>query len=60
MMKAAMTIDEFCSDYSIPRRTLYHLWSKGDGPPRCQLSERRILIRREAAEKWLREREAAT
>lgn len=51
--KAALSITSFCAEYDVPRRSLYRLWELGDGPARCRVSERCVLIRREDAESWL-------
>ena len=50
---AAYTVADFCAAYSISRPFLYRLWSEGRGPRSVKLG-RRVLIRAEDAENWLR------
>jgi hypothetical protein len=57
--RAAYTIPEFCSLHGFARRTYYKLKMAGLGPIETRLGKR-VLISREAAAKWLREREAAS
>ena len=54
----AFTINQFCEAVGISRRTLYTLWERNQGPPRVAVGKR-VLIPREGAEIWLRERPAA-
>lgn len=56
---AAISITEFCRLIGLSRRTLYSLLDRGEGPPTCRIGRRRV-IRREAADAWLRSREATT
>jgi excisionase family DNA binding protein len=52
----ALSITDFCDLIGISRRTFYHLADRDEAPPTIQIGRRR-LIRREAAETWLLERE---
>ena len=54
----AFSIPEFCKGIGISVRTFYNLDDRGEAPPTCRIGARR-LIRREAAEAWLQEREQA-
>lgn len=54
---AAISITEFCRSIGISRRSLYTLLDRGEGPPTIRIGRRRV-IRREAADAWLRSREA--
>ena len=51
--RQAYTIREFAAAYSVPVRTLYRLWSRGDGPERTRIGERKVLITRAAGDRWL-------
>jgi excisionase family DNA binding protein len=51
------SIAEFCRSIGISRRSLYGLLDRGEGPPTIRIGRRRV-IRREAADAWLRSREA--
>ena len=53
----AISITEFCRLIGLSRRSLYGLLDRGEGPPTIRIGRRR-LIRREAADAWLRSREA--
>ena len=55
-MKLAYSVKEFCSSVGISERTFYTLQTDGKGVPVTRIG-RRVLIRAEAAEKWLREHE---
>jgi len=55
-MKFAYSVKEFCSSVGISPRTFYTLQENGNGVPVTRIG-RRVLIRHEAAEKWLREHE---
>lgn len=57
--RLADTVDQFCSRIGISRRHFYELLHRGEGPATVTLGRRR-LIRREAGETWLRERESET
>ena len=54
----ATSIAYFARSIGISRRSVYTLLDRGEGPPTIRIGRRR-LIRREAADAWLREREAA-
>ena len=54
----AFTINQFCAAVGISRRTLYTLWEHNQGPPRVAVGKR-VLIPRQGAEAWLRDRTAA-
>jgi len=54
----AMTIETFCARHQISRTTLYEMFDSGDGPDTMAVRGR-VMISREAAEKWRRAREAA-
>ena len=54
----AYTINQFCAAVGISRRTLYTLWEHNQGPPRVAVGKR-VLIPRQGAEAWLRDRPAA-
>lgn len=53
------TVSEFCSTHRLSRAKLYQLWDAGQGPQRMQIGTK-VLISIEAAEKWRRQREAAS
>ena len=53
----AISIADFCRSISISRRSFYNLVQRGEAPPTIRIGRRR-LIRREAADAWLRSREA--
>ncbi len=55
----ALTISEAADAIRVSRRHLQNLCQKGEGPPVIHLGRRRI-IRREALDQWLIEREAAS
>jgi len=54
----AYTITDFCRAHSISRSFFFKLQSNGEAP-RVMRAGRRIMISREAAAEWRREREAA-
>lgn len=49
-------VADFCRSVGICKRTYYTLKSRGEGPPEVRIG-RRVVIRREAVDTWLRERE---
>jgi excisionase family DNA binding protein len=55
----ALTISEAADAIRVSRRHLQNLCQKGEGPPIIHLGRRRI-IRREALNQWLAEREVAS
>jgi predicted DNA-binding transcriptional regulator AlpA len=59
MEKDAYDIIEFCDRHGISRSAFYNSLKNGTGPRLMRLGTR-ILISREAAEAWRREREQAS
>jgi hypothetical protein len=55
----AYTIDEFCRRHMISRPTYNRLRASGRGPREIKLDQK-VLITKEAAADWRREREAAS
>ena len=55
-MQLAYSVKEFCNLIGISPRTFYTLQENGEGVPVTRIG-RRVLIRHEAAEKWLSEHE---
>jgi excisionase family DNA binding protein len=53
----ATSIADFARSIGISRRSVYSLLDRGEGPPTIRIGRRRV-IRREAADAWLRSREA--
>jgi excisionase family DNA binding protein len=53
------TMDEFCARVRISCRTFYALLERDEAPPVVRIG-RRVLIRREAGEAWLKARETVT
>jgi excisionase family DNA binding protein len=53
---AAFTIAEFCEAHRISRSKLYQLFKNGTGPAVIRIGTK-VLISREAAASWRRERE---
>jgi hypothetical protein len=58
-MTEASSVDAFCRSHGISRRMYYILKNAGTGPREMQVG-RRVLISREAAEQWRREREVTS
>src|SRR5579859_8159688 len=54
----ALSIDQFCKRHGFKRATYYNLIKRGEAPRFFTIGSRRF-ISKEAAEEWLREREAA-
>jgi len=54
----AYPVPAFCKAVGISVRTFYALVGRGEGPPIIKIG-RRTVIRREAADQWLKDREAA-
>jgi hypothetical protein len=59
MDKDADDIPTFCHRHDLSRSALYNAWKAGRGP-RIMRIGRKVLITREAAEAWRRERECAS
>ncbi len=59
MSCATLSLSEFAQMVGVSKRLIYKLVEQGDAPPLIRIG-RRVLIRREAAERWLAEREAQT
>ena len=55
-MRTAISLSEFADMLGVSKRLIYKLIERDDAPPLIRVG-RRVLIRREAAEKWLAERE---
>lgn len=55
----AYAVPAFCKAVGISVRTFWNLQQSGDGPPVTRIG-RRVLIRRQAAESWLADREKRT
>jgi hypothetical protein len=53
----AYSVNEFANAFRVSRATLYNLWRAGGGPLRMRVRGR-VLISREAAERWRAEMEA--
>lgn len=54
----AMNVPEFCNAVGISKRTFWNLNKAGTGPAVCRIG-RRVVIRLEAADEWLKGIEAA-
>ena len=57
LAREAFSIDELAKAYRLSRATLYNLWKDGEGPQRMRVRGR-VLISRDAAEKWRQHVEA--
>jgi hypothetical protein len=57
MEPEAYTIEEFCKAHRFSRASYFNLKSKGEGPREMRVGNR-VIISREAALDWRREREA--
>jgi hypothetical protein len=55
----AFSITEFCTAHRISRATFYNLLAAGEGPRTMKVGNR-VLISRDAAADWRREREQAS
>ncbi len=55
-MRATVSLSEFADMLGISKRLVYKLIKRDDAPPLIRVG-RRVLIRREAAERWPAERE---
>jgi hypothetical protein len=55
----AYSISVFCQRHDLSRAALYNAWKTGRGPRIMRIGSR-VLITREAAEAWRREREQAS
>jgi len=56
--QAAYTVAEFCAAHRMSRSRLYAEWKQGTGPKIIKIGTK-VLISREAAAEWRRERECA-
>ena len=56
-VREAFTVDELARAYRLSRATLYNLWRDGAGPQRMRVRGR-VLVSRDAAEKWRRDLES--
>jgi hypothetical protein len=54
----AFTISEFAQAFRLSRATVYNMWRDGCGPAKMRVRGR-VLISREAADRWRREIESA-
>ena len=54
----ASSVDQFCADHCLSRRTYYNMRNEGIGPEEMKVG-RRVLISDEAAARWRAAREAA-
>lgn len=54
----AMNVPEFCKAVGISKRTFWNLNKTGSGPAVCRIG-RRVVIRLEAADDWLKRMETA-
>ena len=55
-MRATVSLSEFADMLGVSKRLVYKLIDRDDAPPLIRIG-RRVLIRRDAAERWLIERE---
>ena len=55
-MRTTLSLSEFADMLGVSKRLVYKLIEQHDAPPLIRVG-RRVLIRREAAERWLTERE---
>jgi predicted DNA-binding transcriptional regulator AlpA len=56
---AVFTVGQFCAWAQVSRSTLYEMWRAGTGPRHLKAGVA-VRITREAANQWLRDREAAS
>jgi predicted DNA-binding transcriptional regulator AlpA len=59
MEKDAYNINEFCQRHGLSRSAFYNAINVGEGPRLMRVGSR-VMISREAAEEWRREREEAS
>jgi len=52
------SITEFCKAVPVSRVEFYRMQKRGEAPAVCRIGKARVVIRRETAEQWLRDREA--
>jgi excisionase family DNA binding protein len=52
----ALSVAEFCTATGISKRTFWNLVKNNDAPPLVRIG-RRVVIRTEAAEAWLKAKE---
>jgi excisionase family DNA binding protein len=55
-MRTTVSLSEFADMLGVSKRLVYKLIDRDDAPPLIRIG-RRVLIRREAAERWLIDRE---
>jgi len=53
------TVRQFCQAAQISKATLYELWARGEGPPRCQFG-RRVMIPKTKALRWIERKSKTT
>jgi Helix-turn-helix domain len=56
--REAFTVGEFAEAFRLSRATVYNMWRDGCGPAKMR-ARGRVLISREAADRWRREIESA-
>lgn len=58
-MSKFLTVAEFCSEYRVPRSTLYDWLAKGTAPRHAKLPNGQLRFRRTDVEEWYRSCEVA-
>jgi excisionase family DNA binding protein len=56
--KLAYTVAEFAKAFRLSRATIYNMWRDGSGPAKMRVRGR-VLISRDAADRWREQVEAA-
>ena len=56
--REAFTVEEFAEAFRLSRATVYNLWRSGSGPAKMRVRGR-VLISRDAADRWRRQVESA-
>jgi predicted DNA-binding transcriptional regulator AlpA len=51
------SITEFCKAVPVSRVEFYRMQKRGEAPAVCRIGKARVVIRRETAEQWLKDRE---
>jgi predicted DNA-binding transcriptional regulator AlpA len=51
------SITEFCKAVPVSRVGFYRMQRRGEAPAVCRIGKARVVIRRETAEQWLKDRE---